>query len=177
MTFGVFVGNRMLGAITLGIGPYNAHCLVEGASANDCLTLTRLWISDDLPRNSESRILGILLRALKLGTSIKFILSYADPSQGHVGTIYQASGWLYTGLSCAMPLYQLGNGIARHSRSFSHAYGTHSMAHFARHGVPVKLIHQQAKCRYIYVLDPAWRPKVRVPVLPYPKKEHGHGLG
>ena len=168
--FGAFVGARLLGALTLGAGPRNAPSLVAGAEAGDCLTLTRLWLSDDLPRNSESRVIAVVLRSLRQHTSIKFLLSYADPSQGHVGTIYQATGWLYTGLSAVMPLYDLGDGVARHSRSVGHSFGSHSVAHFQRHGVPVKLIPQAAKHRYVCFVDPDWRERLLVPVLPYPKK-------
>lgn len=171
LAFGVFVEGRLLGAIILGVGPFNAHCLVEGALPDDCLVLTRLWLSDELPRNSESKVIGIALRQLRRHTSLKFLLSYADPSQGHLGTIYQATGWLYTGLSEAMPLYSLGGDKPCHSRSFSHAYGTHSLRHFAEHGVDVRVVPQSRKHRYIYFLAPAWRPRLLAPALPYPKKE------
>ena len=87
LAFGTFVGHRLLGALTLGIGPFNAHSLVEGAVPDDCVTLTRLWLSDELPKNSESRVLGILLRSLRKFTNLKFVLSYADPSRGHLGGI------------------------------------------------------------------------------------------
>jgi hypothetical protein len=70
-----------------------------------------------------------------------------------------------------MPLYDLGDGKLRHSRSLSHAYGIHSVQHFARHGIEVKLTPQSAKQRYVYFLDPTWQQRLMVPVLPYPKKE------
>lgn len=171
LAFGVFAGPRLLGAATWGVGPKNAHRLVAGAAPDDCLTLTRLWLADELPRNSESHVLGQVLRALRRHTAIQFVLSYADPAQGHVGTIYQAANWLYTGLSEAMPLLDLGDGVPRHSRSLAHAYGTHSRQHFARHGVHVRLIEQAPKHRYLYPLDPTVRERLTVPVLPYPKKE------
>ncbi|MBI4235867.1 MAG: hypothetical protein HY688_00730 [Chloroflexi bacterium] len=148
---------------------------MEGARPEDCLTLTRLWLADELPSNSESRALGVVLRALRRHTSVKFLVTYADPGQGHLGTIYQATGWLYTGLSQAMPLLDIGDGKARHSRSLSHAYGTHSVQHFAAHGVPVRLVPQATKHRYVYFLDPSWWPRLRVPLLPYPKREAPDG--
>ena len=169
LAFGVFLGQRLTGAGIFGVGPFNAPSLVEGAVANDCLTLTRLWLSDELPRNSESRVLGLVLRALRRRTQVKFLLSYADRSRGHVGGVYQATNWLYTGLSEAMPLYDVGDGHLHHSRSLSHAYGTHSVAHFAHHGVDVRRVPQQRKHRYVYFLDPAWRSRLKVHVLPYPK--------
>ena len=94
LTFGVFCGKRLMGALALGAGPAQAYALVDGAKPADCLVLTRLWFSDALPANSESRVLGIVLRALRNRASVKFLVSYADPTQGHVGTIYQATGWL-----------------------------------------------------------------------------------
>jgi hypothetical protein len=171
LTLGVFLGNRLQGALTLGVGPTLAYSLVADAVPADCLTLTRLWLSDQLPANSESRVLGIVLRSLRQHTAIKFLVTYADPAQGHIGIIYQATGWLYTGLSEAMPLYDLGDGKLRHSRSLSHAYGTHSVQYFARHSIAVKLTLQSAKHRYVYFLDPTWQQRLMVPVLPYPKKE------
>ncbi|NQW21981.1 MAG: DNA methyltransferase [SAR202 cluster bacterium] len=176
LAFGVFRDSRMLGAIALGVGPTNAYRLVEGAGPRDCLTLSRLWLSDNLPPNSESRVIGVLFKALRRNTSLKFLISYADPAQGHVGTIYQATNWTYTGLSQATPLYDLGDGQARHSRSVSHTHGTHSLRHFANHGMDVKLVPQSQKHRYLYFLDTDWRDRLRAPVLPYPKElEEEHG--
>ena len=108
LSLGAFVGARVMGVVTFGVGPKNAHTLVDKARPDDCLTLTRLWLSDELPRNSESRVLGSALRALRKHTQVKFLLTYADPSHGHVGTIYQATNWIYTGFSEAMPLFDLG---------------------------------------------------------------------
>lgn len=173
LALGVFMGDRLVGAMSLGVGPFNAPSLVEDATADDCLTLTRLWLADEMPKNSESRVLGIVTRALRRYTGLKFLLAYADPSWGHRGVIYQASGWTYTGLSEAMPLYDIGDGIVRHSRSLAHAYGTHSVRHFRANGVPIRVVPQARKHRYVYFLDPAWRERLRVPVLSYPKRDNG----
>ncbi|MFC1953992.1 DNA methyltransferase [Chloroflexota bacterium] len=170
--FGVLRDGRLLGTLTFGAGPHNAYKLVGYAKQDDCLTLTRLWLSDELPANSESRIIGVSLRAIKKNTKVKFVVSYADPSQGHLGTIYQATGWTYTGLSEAMPMFDLGDGRVRHSRSLSHAYGTHSLKYFKDKGVAVKVVPQSRKHRYIYFLDRAYRERLTVRALPYPKKEN-----
>ena len=171
LAFGVFLGHRLLGALTMGAGPTNAYGLVDGAVPEDCATLSRLWLSNELPGNSESKVLGVVLRALKKHTELKFLVTYVDPAQGHVGTIYQATGWLYTGLSQAMPLYDIGDGNPRHSRSLSHAYGSRSAEYFARHGIQVIKVPQMAKHRYIRFLSHSWQDRLRVPVLPYPKLE------
>ncbi|MFC2070409.1 DNA methyltransferase [Chloroflexota bacterium] len=161
----------MLGVITFGSGPANAYKMVTGVSIDECLTLTRLWLSDELPSNSESRVIGICLRALKKNTGVIFLLSYADPTEGHLGTIYQATGWIYTGVSESMPKFDMGDGIMRHSRSLSHAFGSHSLKHFKSHGLNVKVIEQPRKHRYIYFLDKSFRDRLKISVLPYPKKQ------
>lgn len=175
LTFGVFKESNLLGVLTFGVGPMNAFKLVEGATPEDCMTLTRLWLADELPKNAESFVLGLVIRALKTHTSLRFLVTYADPSAGHVGTIYQASNWVYTGLSDASPLYDIGDGKLRHSRSLSNHYGTHSITHFQGHDVEVTVISQSPKHRYCFFLDPEWRSKLRVPVLAYPKKEIDYG--
>ncbi len=171
LAFGTFVEGRLLGAITFGVGPFNAFSLVEGSCPDHCLTLTRLWLSEELPPNSASRVISICLKYLRKYTSLKFIITYADPAQGHVGTIYQATGWLYTGLSEAMPMFDLGDGKLRHSRSLGHAFGSHSRKYFTDCGLKVKSVVQPSKYRYVYFLDKTYASRLKPPVLPYPKKE------
>ena len=169
LAFGIFSGDRLMGAVTLGVGPFNAHRLVSGATHGDCICLTRLWLDDGLPKNSESRVLAVILRSLGRDTSVKFVVTYADPSAGHLGTIYQAGGWLYTGISEPSVLYDLGDGVGRHSRTFGHALGTRSLRYLRRHGTRVSPIERPGKHRYLYFLDKAWSDKLNVPVRPYPK--------
>jgi len=171
LCFGAFQGERLLGAVTLGAGPYLAYHLVHGAERNDCLVLTRLWLSDELPVNSESRVIGIVTRLISRHTDVKFLVSYADPAAGHAGVIYQSVGWLYIGLSSVMSLYDLGDGIARHSRSVAHDLGSHSLRYLAENGINLKLVAQSAKHRYLKFLDESWRGRLTTPVLRYPKKE------
>ena len=171
LSFGAFHGTRFVGALTLGVGPKEGHRLISNSRNEDCATLTRFWMDDAMPANCESRVLGIVLRSLRRHTGLKFILSYADPSQGHIGTIYQAAGWIYTGLSSAASLYDIGDGVARHSRSLGHAYGSHSVRHFADHGIAVTVLRQTPRHRYLYPIDKSCANRLRVAVMPYPKKE------
>ena len=97
MTLGIFLNGKLLGVMTFGVGPFYGFKLVNNATPDDVVTLTRLWSPDELPSNSESKILGVALRSLKRDTSLKFVLAYSDPVFGHFGTIYQATNWLYTG--------------------------------------------------------------------------------
>ena len=171
MSFGIILNRKLLGAMTFGVGPFYGYKLVNGASPNDVVTLTRMWLSDELPRNSESIVLGIALRSLKKDTSLKFVLAYSDPAAGHLGTIYQATNWLYTGFSSATPLYDIGDGTLHHSRSLAHELGTHSIRYLTLQGINAKIVPQSAKHRYIYFLDESWSSRLAVPIWPHPKKE------
>lgn len=173
LAFGAFLERKLLGVATFGVGPFLGYSLVENARPDDAITLTRFWLSDSLPRNSESHVLALILRSLHRYTSLKFVITYSDPGKGHYGTIYQATGWLYTGLSSATPLYKVAGGAPRHSRSFAAAFGSHSIEYFTAHDIPLLTIPQSSKFRYIYFLDPSWSSRIRVAVLPYPKKEAG----
>ena len=161
----------MLGALTLGAGPANAHRLIQGMTPDECITLTRFWLADELPRNSESRVIGIVLRALRKHTNLRFVVSYADPRAGHWGTIYAAGGWLYLGLSEGSALYSLDGGAPQHSRTVAQIHGTHSLVYLRRQGIDVVVVHQEPKHRYLFLLDPELRDRLTVPIQSYPKKE------
>jgi hypothetical protein len=62
------------------------------------LELRRFVLEDHLPPNSESRYLAVMFRDLKR-KGIRRILSYADPSFGHQGTIYAATGFKRMGVT------------------------------------------------------------------------------
>ena len=175
LAFGVFDGASLSGAMTLGVGPTNGHRLVQGAGQGDCLTLTRFFLDDRLPRNSASRVLGIVMRMLRRHTTLLFVLTYADPARGHTGAIYQAVGAIYTGLSEGTPLYIMGDRAARHSRSLGHAYGTRSVAYLHAHNIDVRLVAQGGKHRYLFSLHHSVRERLTVPILPYPKREAPDG--
>lgn len=57
------------------------------------LELTRMYLEDVCPRNSESRCIGMATRLIKkLLPEVHALLSYSDPAYGHTGTIYRAAG-------------------------------------------------------------------------------------
>jgi hypothetical protein len=58
--------------------------------------LRRFVLTDECPRNSESRLLAVMLRMLKK-RGVQRVLSYADPSEGHTGVIYKATGFKLLG--------------------------------------------------------------------------------
>ncbi len=169
ISFGISGGEKLLGVAVLGVGPANAYRLLQGAKQSQVICLTRLWLDDRLGRNCESHTLAVILRALKRKTNIKALVAYSDPAAGHNGTIYRAAGFLYLGESEATPLLRMPDGVERHSRSVAQVFGTHSIKHFASHGIKVELVPQSKKLIYICLLDSIWRERLTRKVLTYPK--------
>lgn len=166
--FGVFVGDDLHGAAVFTAGARLGHHILTGRP-QDVVTLARLWLSDALPANSESRVLGFLVRWLRCHTSHRAILSYADPLVGHVGTIYQAVGWLYLGQTEGDSGLAVGDGTIVHRRTAYDRFGTNSVGMLRRTGLPMAhWVRRPGKHRYLCLLDPTWRWWVRLTPLRYP---------
>lgn len=167
--FGVFCGDALRGCIVYSTGACpQTHLLVEGTSRFQYLELTRLWLHDSLGKNAESRVIALSIRLLKRHAPwLKWLISYADPNVGHQGTIYQATNWLYTGLGAEQPQLVL-DGKVTHRRTVSNRYGSSERGYLKSLGIKVETQEVLGKHRYIYFLDPSWRPRLRLPVLPYP---------
>ena len=77
-----------------------SYTLVQGAInglyQNNFLELNRLVINEGLEKNILSFFVSSSLKKLPKPS---VVVSYADTSQGHHGFIYQATNWIYTGLS------------------------------------------------------------------------------
>lgn len=95
--FRVLEGDTIVGAALFGL-PSGAGVLTKYSEKGRfrLVELRRFVLSEHLPKNSESRLLGIMLRLLKK-EGVTRILTYADPAQGHTGTIYRATGFAFKG--------------------------------------------------------------------------------
>lgn len=97
--FGLFEGGQLIGVVTYGIPPSNSLCIGLAGRKNqyDVLELNRLVI---LPEYSgENRASYLIAHSLKMLPPRTFVVSYADTAWTHIGYVYQATNWLYTGLS------------------------------------------------------------------------------
>lgn len=82
------------GCVTFGTPA--SHQMLIGAckeAPENVIELNRLWVHDDMPRNTESWFVS---RALAL-LPPRIVLSYADTAAGHMGFIYRAANFHYAG--------------------------------------------------------------------------------
>lgn len=170
INYGVFYQGRLLGACTFGNAnsPAMIH-LVEGTEQHEYLELTRLWLSDELPKNSESRVVSYCLRHIKKHCpEIKWIVSFADENEEHKGTIYQATNWTYTGIGGTNPEWiNPETGKKYNNRTLSdYKVSTEDLEELGMQKHAAK-----GKHRYIYWLQPSQKQYLTKEILPYPKSQ------
>jgi hypothetical protein len=190
--FGVFLGGRCLGAMSFGpsLDKRKLVGLVSGTPWNGFVELNRMAFSDELPRNSESRALGIAFRMLRAkAPHIHWVVSFADATQSGDGGIYRASGFVLTGIKKNTQVWAAPTGARESRTSLTDGRskteqaraatvsrtslpksanilddGAASMAKYIAAGfVPLSGF----QLRYVYFLDPTARERLTVPILPF----------
>lgn len=110
---GVIFDGDLWGAVQLGPGVDSRKILglVPGTPWHGYLEINRMALSDRLPRNAESRVLGVLWRMLrKHAPHIEWVISFADATQCGDGAIYRAAGMLLTGYRRNTTLWRTASG-------------------------------------------------------------------
>jgi hypothetical protein len=173
--FGLYEDFVLVGVCTYGTpssatlrdgiaGPENAKYVLE---------LNRLCL-DTAKKNAASFLVG---RSLKMLPKPSIVVSYADTQQEHVGYVYQACNFMYTGLSAKRTDWKIkgmehlhGQTIADMSRGCEG-----SRADFMREkfGEDFYLEDRPRKHRYIYVTgkNKALKNQIKYAQEPYPKGE------
>ena len=100
--YGLFEGRHLRGVLVFQTPCCeNVRASVFGPDDRDRVTeLHRLVLVDDTPRNTESYFIASACACLKRARpGLHAVLTFADPSAGHLGIIYQASNAAYSGLT------------------------------------------------------------------------------
>lgn len=83
-----------VGAIVYAAPPREANTRYGG----EVWELARLYLLDEIPRNAETFLIARSVRYIaRHHVHVHTLLSYADPSAGHRGTIYRAANWTEDG--------------------------------------------------------------------------------
>lgn len=112
--------------------------------------LARLWVMDAVPKNAETYFIGQAIRHIRRHhKSVRALVSYADPSAGHTGTIYKAANWQADGRT----------DDERNTPRFDYADAVTGKRYSRRGhipaGVTIKRIPRASKYRFVYRLDAA----------------------
>lgn len=83
-------GGIKIGGITYSAPPREADKRYGGVTWE----LSRLFLLDEVPKNAETWLIAQSIKYIKKNyPNVFMLLSYADPSAGHSGTIYKAANW------------------------------------------------------------------------------------
>lgn len=137
--------------------------------------LHRLVIIDQTPKNTESWFISRVLKQFKKDRpNYSAVLSFADATQNHIGTIYQATNAFYTGMSGKATFYLDTDNRLRHPRQ----NGKNITPDIAQQ-LGWKSVKREGKHRYLYLLpnDRSHKKvllsKLLLDVRDYPKAFHG----
>lgn len=172
MTWGMFDGGCLVGVIAFAApSSENVRASVFGPDLKGSVTdLHRLVLLDEVPNNAESWFIVRGLRALKEERPYyRAVLSFADSTQGHVGTIYQATNAIYTGQSARALFFIDSDGRLRHPRQNGHNV---TLAEAEAMGWQPTM--REGKFRYLFLLGDRRerrdsQRRLLLPSLPYPK--------
>lgn len=67
------------------------------------LSLTRMAITPDCPRNAASFLLARSIKMIRREGRFVSLVTYADEAQGHRGDVYRAANWNYVGRTGPYP--------------------------------------------------------------------------
>lgn len=119
--FKLLDGDEIIGAMMYGriamAGVWKKYVDAE----SDIIELRRLCCIDETPKNTESYFIGHTLRWLKANTKIKRVISYADTTYGHEGTIYKASNFKHIGMTASGRVIMY-NGKRYHDKTIRTKY-------------------------------------------------------
>lgn len=170
--FGLFDKNdKIKGCIVYGVSC--SSTLLKGICGEDeqhnIYELNRLWVSDDVPKNGESYLISNTIKKLDK----EIIVSFADTSQGHVGYVYQATNFLYCGLSAKFKDPKVRGLENMHHATYAHGMTMKQV--IEKYGKEnVYYAERPRKHRYIYFNAKKKRKKelmgkLKYKILPYPK--------
>ena len=183
--FGLYDKLNLLQGVC-SFGKPMSHTLVSGAVnglyQDNFLELNRLVINEGLEKNVLSFFVSGCLNRLPKPS---VVVSYADTSQGHHGFIYQATNWIYTGLSAKFKDYAVKGLEHMHHSSIEDSVGRydenkninkHELLR-KKYGDRLYMKERPRKHRYFYFLGnkkekTLMNENLQYKVEPYPKGDN-----
>jgi len=155
------------GVVLFGRGANNNLPKMFNLSSGQVIELVRMALNGK--HCTTSKVLSLAIRLISKQIPLcKLLVSYADGNEGHLGVIYQATNWIYTGDS-KLDLLMV-NGKKIHRKSIYSKYGYNSVDRLNANGIKAEWIKGEVKRRYVYPLDKSLIPLCKSLSKPYPKK-------
>ncbi len=161
-SFGLYLKNELVGVVTYGSPASSSLC--RGIAGDDykkiVLELNRLVLKNNV-KNEASFLVSNSFKQLPKPS---IIVSYADTSQNHTGYIYQATNFIYTGLSDKRTEWRMKN-TNKHSKTICEQY---TLEERKNNPDKFEVIDRPRKHRYIYFIGNKKDKKTLINKLKYP---------
>ncbi len=188
-TYGLFFGGYLAGAVcfgsTAGTNVKNSVCGAE--HADKVLTLSRGACVHWAHPHSASFLINAACREMTT-KGYHIFVAYSDPAANEVGTVYQASNWLYCGTTNPTEKYRTRDGKVWDARNVQHLTRdwTGGTVNYVRTRAQQKQLLKEQGCeffkdtgrkfRYVGIygdrrMKRILRRALRWEVLPYPKRQ------
>jgi hypothetical protein len=167
---GVWEHGRFIGVVIFGVEATRPLVHAYGLKQEEGCELVRIALREH--HAPVSRIVAIALKMLKRQSpTLRLVVSFADPEQGHAGSIYQAGNWLYAGASQASEEYVV-RGKRWQGRAFRNGKPSHmtTRQYAASLDPNFRVVMGSSKHRYLYPLDDEMRDRIAPLAKPYPKR-------
>jgi hypothetical protein len=165
--FGLFNDqNLMQGIVTYGT-PVSSTLRELWDGKYKLMELNRLVINEGLEKNVLSYFVG---QSFNLMPKPMVLVSYADTSKNHHGYIYQATNWIYTGLSAPFKDYYVKGMEHLHNGTIMDmSRGQENRVEWLRNkfGDDLIMIDRPRKHRYFYFIGDKRQRKDMLKMLPY----------
>jgi hypothetical protein len=169
--FGLYENSHLIGVVTFGLPPSGHLCrgICGDEWSDKVLELNRLCLLDN-KKNEASFLVGGALRLLPKPC---IVVSYADDAQGHIGYVYQATNFIYTGAVKAHDDEYVINGKKTHARTLT-GRGITKPKEWAKEN-QVEIVKAKPKHRYIYFVGSKTDRKHMAAALKYARLDYPKG--
>lgn len=124
VAYSCYEDDHFIGVICFGGGANNNLGKKYGLVQGQLMELVRVALNGK-QEHPTSQFVALAMKLLhKRKPLVKLLVSYADTKQGHKGIIYQATNWLYMGVSQAESAIDPQTGEVKHTRSLHSKYGS-----------------------------------------------------
>lgn len=163
---GVWEDLKFIGVVIFSPGATSCLGSPYGLNQFQCTELVRIALNKH--KSTVSKIVKIALCFLKKRSpGIRLVVSFADPYQNHIGGVYQAGNWIYSGQSSSTKVWQ-ANGKIIHPRTL----GASDFKKGKKKQLPkgAKSLIMPGKHRYLMPLDNEMKKQILPLSKPYPKR-------
>jgi hypothetical protein len=160
---GVWEDGRFIGIVAFGRSSTPYLGTAFDLETTECAELTRIALTRH--QTPVSKIIAISVKMLKKQSpGMRLLVTLADPLQDHYGGVYQASNWIYIGLSSSNTQYYFRGKWRNDSPLMRYLQENPSK----RASLPTRKI--DGKYKYLMPLDDDMRKQIAHLAKPYPKR-------